>query len=265
MNLLSIEWMKVRRYRTFWILLSSFVALLVLWNWLTKTGLMQIGPPGINILSQAYSFPEVWGNVSFYASVFVLFVGMIVVILTTNEYQFRTNRQNVIDGWQRLQFYHAKWLVVILLSLITTVVSFLLSAILGFSTNGSLAGFTGGLASIGYLFILTLNYCGFALTLSVLMRRSGLAIGIFLLYSMLIETILHGVMNGHYKLEYDALFLPLQCSDHLLPFPLMAMAENLSRSGKPAASHDSWYLAASCIWIAMYYLLGRRRLLRSDW
>src|SRR5579864_7138019 len=109
--LLSIEWLKIKNYTTFWVILGMYMLLLPLWNYGISDGIFKIGK-NISIVNQAYSFQYVWANIGFWDSIFVVFVSILVIIITTNEYQFRTNRQNIISGWSKSQFFHAKWLMV---------------------------------------------------------------------------------------------------------------------------------------------------------
>ncbi len=261
-DLLSIEWLKLKNYRTFWILTGFFVLLLPLWNYGISAGFVNMGGNGgISIISKAYSFSYVWENMGFWASVFVVFISILVIIITTNEYQFRTNRQNVIDGWSRLQFYHAKWGVVVMLSLLTTLYVFIIGVVFaaGFS---SMSDFPGHIVKLFYVFVLSLNYYGFGLLLSILFKRSGITIGLFFLYNMIIESFLKFLIN--WKLEFKAGYLlPLQCSDELLPFPIMDALASMAgmNNGLPSA----YYLVASFVWIAVYYFVGRNRLLKTDW
>ena len=44
MHLLKIEWLKIKKYRTFWILAILFLVTLVLWNYTIWTGIMDFGP-----------------------------------------------------------------------------------------------------------------------------------------------------------------------------------------------------------------------------
>ena len=105
----------MKSFRTFWIVTGFFILLLPLWNYGISNGIMKIGGGDVNLVSQAYSFSYVWQNLGFWTSIFVVFISILTIILVTNEYQFRTSRQNIIDGWKRLDFYHAKWQVVLLL------------------------------------------------------------------------------------------------------------------------------------------------------
>jgi ABC-2 type transport system permease protein len=262
-TLLAIEWLKIKRYRTFWILIGFFLVLLPLWNYQIEHGMIKMsgGANGINFLSQAYSFPEVWGNVSFWASIFVLFLSILIIILTTNEYSFRTHRQNVIDGWSRLEFFHAKVALVLTVSLLTTLYVFIVGLLMGIANSGDINHAFTQFYKLGYFFLLSVNYLGLALLISLLIRRSGLSIGLFLLYSLIIENILRGLLNWGNDLNLGD-FLPLQASDELLPLPLFQLFSSMAA---PQTAPDMYFVIASIGWCALYYFIGRRMLLRSDW
>ena len=263
--LLGIEWLKIRRYSTFWVLAGLFLLLLPLWNYGVANGFLRVGggaKNGINFLSTAYSFPKVWGNLGFWASVFIMFISILIIILTTNEYGFRTNRQNVIDGWKRIQFFHAKVLLVVALSIIVTAYLFMLGAIFGYFNSGSFFGLFSEIQQVGYFFVLSLNYLGFALFLAIWIRKSGLAIGLFLLYCLIIENLLKAMINHYVDTPWGNL-LPLQASDELLPLPMMQMAQTML-GGAPSISNTT-YLIVSVIWCMFYYFAGRMLLLRKDW
>lgn len=260
-SLLSIEWLKLQRYRTFWILIGFFIVLLPLWNYGISNGIVQLGGKDINLLSQVYSFSYIWENIGFWTSIFVAFLSILVIIITTNEYQFRTNRQNVIDGWSRLQFYHAKWQVVLALSILTTLYVFIVGFLFA-ATNDSMSNFPGNIVKLFYVFVLSLNYYGFCLLLSIFFKRSGITIGIFFLYSMIIETLAKQLIN--WKMDFKlGNFLPLQCSDELLPFPILDIIKSLAKmQSEPPAMP---YVITSFAWITLYYFIGRKKLLSSDW
>lgn len=268
MKLLAIEWLKIKRYRTFWIILGFFIVLLFVWNYEAMRGNIVMGNSkknhGISIINSDYSFPQAWSNIGYWASLFIIFISILVIILTTNEYGYRTNRQNVIDGWKRLQFYHAKVLVVAVLGLLIVVYAVMLGAALRVLQPGSLSGFFHEFYHLGYLFLLALDYLGFALLLGILIKRSGLAIGIFLLYSMIIETILKAVINNYADKPYGNL-LPLQASDELLPFPFPQMLKLMIAGVAPPSLSMATYAWVAMGWCLVYYLVGRASLLRSDW
>lgn len=260
-KLIAIEWLKIKNFRTFWLLIGFFVFLLPAWNYGIANGVMKIGGGNINLLSQAYSFSGVWQNLGFWTSIFVVFIAILIIILTTNEYQFKTNRQNVIDGWKRIDFYHAKWLVVLLLSFLTTIYVFILGLAFGVA-NSSFSTFPGHFESLFYVWVLALNYYSFALMLSLFFKKSGVTIGMFFFYSMIIESLVSKLVN-HYTDSFAGNFMPLQCSDELLPFPLIDMMKAMA---KMEAGPAPWiYVSASFAWIIIYYFTGRQKLLKSDW
>lgn len=262
-KLLSIEWMKIRKYRTFWVLLALFAILVPLWNYSFYSGIIKFDKKnlGESFISKSYDFANIWANLSYWASYFVAFISVLMIILTTNEYTFRTKRQNVIDGQTRIQFYHSKWLLVILFSLLTTIYVFIVGFFFGMSA-GDLSSFPGKISSLFYLFVLSINYYGFSLLLAVLLKRSGIAIGIFFMYFMFLESLIKGLTNWATKTEFGNL-MPLQSSDELIPFPVIEMVKKMA-SGDDGLS-TTVYLTVSIVWIVIYYLIGRFRLLRSDW
>lgn len=260
-NLLAIEWLKIKTFRTFWILTGFFALLLPLWNYGIAGGVMKIGGGNLNLVSQAYSFPYVWQNLGFWTSIFVGFISILVIILATNEYQFRTNRQNVIDGWNRLDFYHAKWQLVFLLSILTTLYVFIVGLFFG-AAYGSWITFPGSTKHLFFIWLLSLNYYSFSLLLSFFFKKSGITIGIFFLYCMIIEAIISKFVNHITDTIYGN-YMPLQCSDELLPFPILDIIKSMAQMEK---APSPWgYVAASFAWIILYYIAGRQKLLRSDW
>jgi len=261
-QLLKIEWFKIKGFVTFWILTGLFAVLLPLFNYQFSSGMMQMGGGAIPV---SYGFPGVWSNFGFWASWFVFFIAFVVIILVTNEYRYRTNRQNIIDGWTRMQAFHAKCLLIITLAIVTTLYVGIWCIIFGAAySNTGFTFFTQDIDKLFYFFILCLNYYGFAMMLSFLFRRSGLAIGIFMLYAFIFENIAKAYLNWQIKGSLPGNLLPLQTSDELLPFPLMRQAESLAYRGATPPG-NSTYVIVSVVYIVLYYIIARYRLLKSDW
>ncbi len=254
-RLLKIEWMKVKNFATFWILLGLFALLLPLFNYGLSNG--NIGIP--QLFQGSYNFPNVWGMMGYVTSLFVLFIAFLVIILITNEYRYRTNRQNVIDGWTRMQAFHAKCLAVIALAAFTTIYAGIWSLVFGRIYSGNFDGAFDGAEKLGNLFLLCLNYYGLATMIAVLVKRSGLAIGLFMLYSLIAENIIGGLLK-HYSFNN---FLPLQSSDELLPFTPLKQIMSMAGQSQDGPSVNA-YVIVSCIYIALYYIISRMKLTTSD-
>lgn len=261
MSLLAIEWLKIKRYRTFWIICALFAVLLPGFNYLITHSVLRIGPQGSNLLNQGYSFPSVWGTVGWWGSIFVMFLSICVITITCNEYSFRTHRQNVIDGWSRLSFFHAKVLLALALAIGATLFFMLTAVLFGIGISGSADGIGYGLEGIAYFFLLTLNYLGAGLFLALLIRKSGLAIALFMVYSMIIEVALSAIINFTTHTKWGN-FLPLQASDELLPSPLVRTGGALL--GLTQTVPDYYYVIGTIVWIAVYYFAGRRLVLNRD-
>lgn len=260
-NLLTIEWLKIRRYRAFWVLLGIFAVLLPFWNYQISRGIVKAGPEGMNILGNAYAFPDVWANMGWWGSIFVIFLAILVITLTCNEYTFRTHRQNVIDGWSRLDFFHAKVALVAILSVCITLFVFMIGLIFGLANSGTSVSMFEGIEKMGYFFILMVNYLGAALFLALWLRRSGMTTAMFLFYTIIIDYSLAATINRITGTKYGN-FMPLQASDELLPIPLMKLAGPLLGQTSPIS--DYTYVIVSCFWILIYYFAGRWMILKRD-
>lgn len=258
MSLLSIEWLKIKRYRTFWVICGLFALMLPGWNLLITGGVLRMGPQGMNLLNQGYSFPAVWGNIGWWGSIFVMFQAICIITITCNEYSFRTHRQNVIDGWSRLNFFHAKAALVVALSVATTLFLIITGAAFGIVYSGSASDMFSGFLKVGYFFLLTLNYLGAGFFLAIWIRKSGLAIALFMMYCLIIEVAASAIFNYTTHTKWGN-FLPLQASDELLPSPLAAIV-----SGGVQPVPDYAYLIATILWIGVYYFAGRSMVLNRD-
>ena len=263
MSLLAIEWLKIRRYRTFWVMISLFLGMLILWNYGITQGFIMFGSSNFNLFSAAYSFPNVWDNIGFWTKIFSSISSVLVIILVTNEYQYKTNRQNIIDGWSRMQFYHAKWALIVALSLFITLFVFVLGIVFALVNGSSLSEIGGHISKLLYVLILNLNYFGMAMLLSVFLKRSGLTIGLFLLYAFMLELFLAMYLNAKFPDVRPGAFLPMQSSADSLPFQLMEMLKNIMRNNRGASAGT-----LACVgfgWVIVYYFVGRWKLQRSDW
>ncbi len=264
-TLMHIEWLKIKRYTTFWILLGMYTVLLPFLNYGIANGTITLGGSGkngINLLNMAYTFPEVWSNLGYWGSIFIIFPGILVIILVTNEFSYRTGRQNLIDGLTRTQALHSKALLVLLLSVYTTIHMWLMGIVFGGHYSGSLDKLYAQIQPIGSFFILSINYMGFAMLLGFMVSRSGLAVGLYILYALILEYIIKSEVNSYMDTPWGNL-LPLQSSDELLPFPMIMMTKRLMEQANKISYQT--FMAASVVWCSIYYISCRVLLQRRDW
>ena len=140
-SLIQIEWLKIKKYPAFWamliiVLLTYPAANLMFYNVYlditTQKGTQMLAKM---FLGNPFAFPETWHTVAYISSFFVILPSILVIMLVTNEYQYKTQRQNVIDGWTRRQFMTSKLMDVLIVSSITTILYTLVA--IGFSIYAS--------------------------------------------------------------------------------------------------------------------------------
>lgn len=265
LHLLKIEWLKIKGYKTFWILATLFFVSIVGVNYFVfyiKQGISQGSAQANVLIGSPFDFPNVWHTVGYFSSFLLFIPGLMIITSITNEYSFKTHRQNIIDGWSRQQFIHVKIALIIIISVLATVFVFLTSIFYGL-----LAGSTFSFDKIeytGYYFIQSLSYCMLALLLSVLIKRSGLSIGLFFLYSFIIENFLGAIINnmgGNVKGGNSGPgdYLPLNTVDNLIPFPFF---RNIVQLGTLPSIYI--LLGLSALYLFLYYFFSVRRFQTQD-
>jgi ABC-2 type transport system permease protein len=261
LSLLQIEWMKIKNYRTFWILVGIMVLAIPGVNYAVfsivgaVTGKAKGGGPIIN----PFGFPDAWHTICYTSSMLFIMQAILIITLTTNEFSFKTHRQNVIDGWSRTAFIGVKLIGVLMVSVLSTLV--VLLTVLGF---GYFIGKTGTNVSVWqgsrflfFYFVQVISYSMIAFVLSVLIKRSGLAIGLFLIY-MIVEQVAMGILTNLFHFT-PAQYLPEETTDRLIPFPgihLMSQAEWEHRIPS--------YLIVAAIYLVIYCVVTGRYFLKSD-
>ena len=109
-KLLKIDFKKLRHYRTFWILSILYFTTMGLvtssgmefLKWLKSKG---ADFDEVDILRvPLYHFPDIWQNLTYISTFFQPVLAIIVIISLTNEFSYKTIRQNIIDGFDRKDF-----------------------------------------------------------------------------------------------------------------------------------------------------------------
>jgi len=139
-SLLQIEWMKIRHYKTFWILFALFIISVFGLNMIVfkvKQAIDEADPLLKAMTSGPFGFPEVWKTVGWLTGWLLYFPGFIMIFLVTNEFTYRTHRQNIIDGWSRKQFVNVKLVMAAILAAICTLMMVLASLVFGFASGTS--------------------------------------------------------------------------------------------------------------------------------
>ena len=269
-TLIRTEWLKMKKYNAFWWLMGLTICsypgvtflfynvYLEITNQPTRLGeYAKLG------LGNPFTFPEVWHTIAFFSSCFVFIPAVIVIMFMSNEYSFRTHRQNIIDGWSRSQFVTSKLVDVLIITGIITLLYTIVALVTGISNQERLIQDTWGQAHyIGLFALQTFAQLSIAFLIGFLVKKAFLALGIFLFYFLILENIFVGLMT--WKNISVRHYLPLELSDKLIPPPgfyQMVSPESYQRSLDAIKLHVFLTIAfTAIIWLICYRINNRRDL-----
>ncbi len=269
-TLLRTEWMKMKKYNAFWWVL----------------GITALSYPGINYIfymaydhmttqpSQAsrlakmaignpYTFPEVWHTVAYFSSWFLFIPAVVVIMFITNEYTFKTHRQNIIDGWSRSQFISSKLIDVLIITFLITILYFIVCLVAGYANYTWHTTDIWGMSYYTGLFALqTFAQLSLAFLVAFLVKKAFISLGIFIFYFFPFEPIIVGLLK---KYANDiGRFMPLEISDRIIPWPaFLAKLDQESYDKSLAAIPEHVILTVILtviIWALCYWINNKRDL-----
>lgn len=230
LRLLNIELQKIRYNRSakvisiIYFVLITFIALIASIEFNFGNFHFRVADQGI------FNFPFIWHFNTYVAAILKLFLAVVIVSMMSNEYSYRTLKQNLIDGLSKREYVLSKFLMVLLFAGVSTVFIFLVSLILGlmFSDYNEIGIIFSGMQYIGAYFLKLVAFFSFCLFLGVLVKRSAFALG-FLIVWQIVEWLAYGLMKWQ-------IFKDSEVADQIsIVFPLNAMAnlikEPFSRLG----------------------------------
>lgn len=221
---LQIEWMKIKNYRVFQvfsvlyllgILLIIYIFYKVYISFIgsVQESLVGVSSGGSDVL-QLFTSTNLAYSVCFWTSFLLYLPGMVIINLFINEVNFKTHRQNIIDGWKRETFIYTKISLIICFAVVIAIMNFIAILIMTQVANASFS--FEAIKVVGLSFIQSFVYLMFALLLATFFRRSGIAIIVFFIYGLLLESLFMWLLsNISPAAQY---FLPLQVADSLIPF-----------------------------------------------
>jgi ABC-2 type transport system permease protein len=272
LSLLRIEWLKIKNYLAFIILAGFFVLGVVTVNYIVylvnREMISNAGPAAIVGSFSPYNFDKTWQTTSYASGWLLLLPALLLIILVTNEFSFRTHRQNIIDGWSRQQFIQVKVMLVIIAAVLSTVLVFITALLFGLFSGSAFS--TYGISHIGFFFLKALTYNMVALLIGVLIRRTGFAIGIFFIYMGLENFISQLLDVWSIKLRRDSAidlgsmgdYLPMNAADGLLTFPdnpLKGMAK-----GVLPTDYTTVVMVLSVAYLVLFYWWSNNRIIKTD-
>ena len=275
-SLIQIEWLKIKKYPAFWAMLiivlltypaSNLMFYNVYLNITTQKGTDMLAKM---LLGNPFAFPETWHTVAYISSFFVILPSILVIMLVTNEYQYKTHRQNVIDGWTRRQFMTSKLMDVFIVSAITTLLYALVA--IGFSIYADKFDASKMWEQsyyIGLFFFQTFAQLSIAFLLGYLIKKAFIALGIFLFYYLIVENI----ATGYLKVKAANMggdlgrYLPFEISDRMIIAPAFIgrFGKDLKAAYEKSLSEVPTQIALSlllttAIWALCFFLHRKKNL-----
>jgi ABC-type transport system involved in multi-copper enzyme maturation permease subunit len=227
---------------------------------------LELGELGI------FNFPIVWHITTYFSALFKFFFAIVVVSMIGNEYNNKTLKQNLIDGLSKREFILSKFYTIVFFSLISTVIIFILSLVLGlvYSSYNEISIVVREIEFLPAYFLKLLGFFSFCLFLGVLAKRSAFALA-FLFVDFILEWIVFGLIVWKSNIEMATKiqnFFPLTAMSNLIkqPFQRVAMSkfpEKNDLSYDYAVHFDSALIVI--LWTAIfilsaYYLIKKRDL-----
>ncbi|MEP7109107.1 MAG: ABC transporter permease [Ferruginibacter sp.] len=272
LKLLKIEWLKIKNYNAF-IILSSFFALGVITvNYIVflvnKNMISQTQAGTFMGTFSPYNFDKTWQTTSYASGWLLLLPALLLIILVTNEFSYRTHRQNIIDGWSRQQFIHVKIFMAFLTAVSATLLVFLTALVFGFFSGSPFS--TYGISHVGFFFLKALSYNMIAILISVLIRRTGFAIGVFFIY-MGLENFISQLLDvwsirlrSRQNIDLGSMgdYLPMNSADGMLTFPDNPL-KGLAKGVMPTDYH--WLvMSLSIAYLILFYWWSVNRMVKTD-
>jgi ABC-2 type transport system permease protein len=237
-KLLKIEFKKILTYKIFWILTGLYFLFLAAGLLMAEFMInnmvdnmnkrLPIPLPHITI----YFFPWVWQNITFFATLryVLIFPAIVMIILITNEFTFKTIRQNMINGMSKAEFLISKLLIIVLISVVITCMLFIGTLIIGISHTSDLTFamvYEKSAFIIGF-FITMFTFQVFALFFGFIFRNTGLSIALFTLYIFIVEPILYYFLKSPIVFSNNiSKYLPANSILSITEYPAIQVLKNL--------------------------------------
>ena len=191
-----------------------------------------------------FNFPYIWHFNTYIAAILKFFLLLVIVSMMSNEYSYKTLKQNLIDGLSKKEFILSKFYTVIAFAAISTIFVFVVSLILGlvYSDYDEFAIIVSDLEYLLAFFIKLVGFFSLGLFLGILVKRSAFAVGAMFVW-LIVESMFKGflywefqdVENTSEKVNGIMQFLPLEAMTNLIKEPfsrLGAVKSVASQIGK---------------------------------
>ena len=240
LHLLNLEWKKIRNYRPFQIMMGLFLMGLPAMLMIAYSIAKRVNPPEAVFSGKTLvEFPTIWQYLGYSGNWMVFFFfGFMSVLSITNEFGNKTLRQNIITGLSRTDFFKGKVIFIAALALVATIYFFLCGSVIGllYTKEFTVAKFTENLDFVPRFFLMSFGYMSIGLFLGMLIRRTGMAIVLYLAYGFFIEQILRWLVHMNLlktlglEMNRSVHYYPINAMEDLAPMPFPNQIDNMARN-----------------------------------
>ena len=247
-RLFRIELIKIKSNASFWVLTSLHIGIILLVVLSGKMFFNSLSIDGKSISNMVdpsniplYKFPDIWHNITYVAAYLKFILAIYVIISITSEISYDTLRQNIMNGLSRTDFIVSKLFLIVLLSLCSALFLFISGLVIGLISTPEpqihdMIKYSGFIPAY---FLLLTAYLIFALLIGLLIKRTGLAMGLMFLYTIIIEPII----VFRIKTDWIKGLFPLKSINNLIHMPF----------GKYVLREVQDYVAVKDIFIVLLY------------
>ncbi|KOY52321.1 ABC transporter permease [Polaribacter dokdonensis] len=279
LRLLTIEFHKLRYNK------ASKVLSIIYFGLLTSIALIaaikfEFGDFKLHLADAGiFNFPYIWHFNTFIAAILKFFLLLVIVSMMSNEYSYKTLKQNLIDGLSKKEFILSKFYTVIAFALISTLFVFVVSLILGL-VYSDFDEFSIIVSDLDYLlafFVKLVGFFSFGLFLGILVKRSAFAVGAMFVW-LIIESMFKGYLywqfqsaeNTGEKVDSIMQFLPLEAMSNLIKEPFSRLGAVRSAANTMGEMFTKSYdvevinVLIVSAWTFIFIYLSYKLLLKRD-
>ncbi len=266
-KLLRLEYTKFKK--------NAVISLLVFMFLLTMPTVIFIGkefkdvPPPLPNNEVFFTFPMVWDYQGYIGNWLVFFfLGLISVFIVVNEVGYKTFRQNIITGMTRQQYYLSKVITVVALAIAATLLYTVICLGIGmYHTEGwTMSDAFYNSWAIPRFFLMSIGYMSFGLFCGFVIRRSGVAVLLYLCYMIMLEPLIKWAVHFRVIQNNTINYYPSNCIEDLMPFPLYRFADMVPKKDLDFSFLLTYSQATigSIVWIAIFLGVAYYSFMKRD-
>ncbi len=216
--------------------------------------------------SAAFALPKAWSMaIAGPGKIAAFFAAVVLVLLVTGEFSWKTARQNVIDGLSKNEFFAAKALTVPMMAVVFLALPMLMAGGIGslqttaadtVLRRGDALLLAGGLAR-------NLGYASLALLIALSARTSGGATGLFFLWAIAEGLLAGPISHLHPALKNAQQYMPLATFDTLGEPGRYGLVVPQPGQPLPAMTSSATMVTVAAAWMAAFvvasYFVNRQR------